>query len=386
MPPKQHLLLVKVPPGSNEEAVFEQLLETLYETMTNASVAFEVASIHQHIYFYVRVSAKIRAIVEGQIYAQYPDAEIFAVKDYARPAVLAKDKGFACSDVILERSDIYPIKTHRQFEGDSLSGIFSVLSKAAEGEEIWIQVVGKPAPEDWKLSFGRRFKMRVLGFKNVFRLRDYLKLKGKTALRASEKEEFNKKADKHSYHVCIRIAYVAPQQETAHNKIESIKRAFQQFNTTDFNSMKGVRSNKNSFLQKYASGSLDNPFLFTTEELATVYHYPQPDEVPHIVHVVSRKKEPPESLPKEGTVAPQDLSVFGSTNYHNQSIKFGIKRIDRRRHLYVVGKSGTGKSKMLELLIAEDLKAGKGVGVLDPHGDLIDKISSNMFPRSALRM
>jgi type IV secretory pathway TraG/TraD family ATPase VirD4 len=55
-------------------------------------------------------------------------------------------------------------------------------------------------------------------------------------------------------------------------------------------------------------------------------------------------------------------------------VPFGIKRSDRRRHLYVVGKSGAGKSKLLELLIKNDIVSGKGVGVLDPHGDLVDNI------------
>ncbi|MBN2086796.1 type IV secretory system conjugative DNA transfer family protein, partial [Candidatus Peregrinibacteria bacterium] len=92
---------------------------------------------------------------------------------------------------------------------------------------------------------------------------------------------------------------------------------------------------------------------------------------PHIVHVLAKKHEPPQDLPKSGT---PETSFFGTTNYHNNFVKFGIKRDDRRRHLYTVGKSGSGKSKFLELLIKEDLEAGKGVGVLDPHGDLIDNI------------
>ncbi|MBT5016875.1 type IV secretory system conjugative DNA transfer family protein [Candidatus Peregrinibacteria bacterium] len=375
MTQKQHLLLVKIPPGKNEEASFEQMLENIYETMNNASVAFEVVSMHQHIYFYVRVATRVKHLIEGQLYGQYPDAEIFEVKDYVKPEELnAANKGFACAEIVLERSDIYPIKNYHQFEGDSLAGIFSVLSKGGDGEEIWIQVVGKPMQDNWQLNFKRRVKMRVLSLKNIFRLGDYLKLKGKTALRASEKEEFNKKADKNSYNTNIRVAYIAKTQGEADMKIESVKRAFQQFNTTDYNSLKGIKVGRNAFLRKYQEGTLDGGVLFTTEELATLYHFPEPDTVPHIVHVVSRKKEPPESLPKDGNVPPNELSVFAATNYHNQNIRFGIKRIDRRRHLYVVGKSGTGKSKMLELLINADIQAGKGVGVLDPHGDLVDNI------------
>ncbi|OGJ71642.1 hypothetical protein A2454_00765 [Candidatus Peribacteria bacterium RIFOXYC2_FULL_55_14] len=70
----------------------------------------------------------------------------------------------------------------------------------------------------------------------------------------------------------------------------------------------------------------------------------------------------------------QNVSAFGITNYHNNFVPFGIRREDRRRHLYIVGKSGVGKSKLLELLVNHDLQAGHGVAVLDPHGDLVDAI------------
>ena len=69
-----------------------------------------------------------------------------------------------------------------------------------------------------------------------------------------------------------------------------------------------------------------------------------------------------------------DINVFGYTNYRNQQTRFGIKTDDRRRHMYMLGKSGTGKSTMLENMIIQDIKAGRGVAVIDPHGDLVEKV------------
>ena len=129
-----------------------------------------------------------------------------------------------------------------------------------------------------------------------------------------------------------------------------------------------------AFLQKYKARTAENTFLLNSEETATIYHYPDPSDVPHIVHVLAKKSEPPRDLPKKGVLPPTDMSVFGISNFHNQNFVFGIKRSDRRRHLYIVGKSGTGKSKLLELLIDNDIQAGHGVGVLDPHGDLVDNV------------
>ncbi len=70
----------------------------------------------------------------------------------------------------------------------------------------------------------------------------------------------------------------------------------------------------------------------------------------------------------------QDITLFAETNFRNERRRFGIKRDDRRRHMYLIGKTGMGKSTMLENMIVEDIRAGHGVAIVDPHGDLVEKI------------
>lgn len=69
-----------------------------------------------------------------------------------------------------------------------------------------------------------------------------------------------------------------------------------------------------------------------------------------------------------------DIAVFAQTTYRNEFKKFGIKTDDRRRHMYLIGKTGMGKSTILENMIVDDIRAGHGVAVVDPHGDLAEKI------------
>jgi hypothetical protein len=87
---------------------------------------------------------------------------------------------------------------------------------------------------------------------------------------------------------------------------------------------------------------------------------------------------PPPELPIYGQIDPAEVSFLGRTNYvaalEEKRFVFGIKRVDRRRHLYLIGKSGVGKSKALELLIRQDIAYGYGLCLLDPHGDVIDAI------------
>lgn len=68
------------------------------------------------------------------------------------------------------------------------------------------------------------------------------------------------------------------------------------------------------------------------------------------------------------------ITHFGQTNFRNERKAFGIKRADRPAHMYVIGKTGTGKSTLLETLIRQDIENGEGLALLDPHGDLVEKI------------
>lgn len=103
----------------------------------------------------------------------------------------------------------------------------------------------------------------------------------------------------------------------------------------------------------------------------------QPAGTPVKVQIVKYAPPPPD-LPILGKVDPRDINFFGRTNYvaalEEKKFIFGIKREDRRRHMYVIGKSGVGKTKMLELLIRQDIEFNKGFCLMDPHGDVIEEV------------
>ncbi|MBU1203124.1 type IV secretion system DNA-binding domain-containing protein [Patescibacteria group bacterium] len=76
----------------------------------------------------------------------------------------------------------------------------------------------------------------------------------------------------------------------------------------------------------------------------------------------------------------EKVTIFAQTNYRNSNVKFGIKNDDRRRHMYFIGKTGMGKSTVLENMIIQDIQSGKGVCVVDPHGDLVEKVINFVPP------
>jgi len=68
------------------------------------------------------------------------------------------------------------------------------------------------------------------------------------------------------------------------------------------------------------------------------------------------------------------ITIFAETDFRNQKRRFGIKKSDRRRHMYIVGKTGTGKTTLLENIAIQDLQSGNGVGIVDPHGEFAEKM------------
>src|SRR3990167_7171566 len=96
---------------------------------------------------------------------------------------------------------------------------------------------------------------------------------------------------------------------------------------------------------------------------------------------------PPPDLPVYQRVDPKDVFFFGRTNYvaalEEKRFIFGIKRPDRRRHMYMVGKSGVGKSKLLELMVRQDIAYRAGLCLIDPHGDVIGEILNFVPPERA---
>ena len=359
------------PDMPKKEPLFLQFLVNLHNTAHHKHLSLEMFGYNEYTYFFIACEPEITKLVEGLIYSTFPNCEVRPIKDYTTFYDPAKQH-LVGTRARFELSDIYPIKTYDEFELDSLSGLFSVISKLGRNDQAWVQILINARHEDWQYHFGRRWKMKLNNIARRFRLKNYVRLKEKKQFFHEENESFIHKSEHHPFEMEVRFGSVSENAETAKSNLFALSKAFFQFNKTDYNgfTLERVKTGA-SFFKEYQARHMTNPLMVSSHELATLFHFPNSDHVPHVVHMLAKKHEPPKNLP---TNLASDISLFGKTNYHNTFQEFGIKREDRRRHLYAVGKSGTGKSKLLELLIKSDIEAGKGVGVLDPHGDLVDNI------------
>ncbi len=370
--------LIKIPQDNTKTAsAFEEVLIQLHETLNGQKVSFEIIAVGQNIGFCFSAGPATAEVVSGQIYAAMPDADIIEIPDFTNNFESSNE--IFSSELRLARNDLFPIRTHENFEGDSLSGLLNVMSKVVPGEGVWIQFVALPKDDSGFHHFKLGWRKRFDKVRQIFRTKYWFK-KGASKVFT---EKISEKISARTYEVSMRIAaFSTPDRHSAASRLKAITGAMQNFNTLDLNRISVGRASKShTRVENFKKRKLSSPVHLSVRELATLFHLPNEKEVPNIIHVLARKAEPPSALPTDKK--DPSVSFFGETNFHGKRIPFGINRSDRRRHLYTVGKSGSGKSKLLELLIQDDILAGKGVGVLDPHGDLVDNILK-MIPKERI--
>jgi hypothetical protein len=358
-------------------------------------ISFEIASVGRQIRFYVWLPEHLKSFVEGQIYAQYPTAQIkeisedYSVKEINYPVVHT-------TELVLTDNETLPIKTFQSFEVDPLAAITATLSKLEEqDEEMWIQVVVRPISDDWhkRSSFMvKKIKEKAAGGGGVgigallgaFAKPPEYDAKGGGAGEVSERDKsritaIQEKSTKLGYQVKIRVVYTGNSEGTARLRMQSMVGTFKQFNTTNLN---GFQSKSPSFdklrMQAYRERRFDDKgFILNIEELASLYHLPHTTvETPNIVWANSKTAEPPSNLATQDKYGTDDLSVFGVTNFRGDNQIFGALRKDRGRHIYVLGQTGVGKTKILELMCLSDIFYDQGFAVIDPHGDFAESMLS----------
>lgn len=385
------VLQILLPPNNDKSPLAaEQLFQSLHGILRKNKLAksffsLEIVAVHKGIYFLVVCGRRYKTFVENQIYAQYPQAQIKQIKDYTR---LKQDshKYSESVELGLEEKSYLPIKTFNNFEVDPMASITGALSKLEQGQSVWLQILARPVGNKWQ-DFGKS---------HVNLTRNKTDMEGKkTGLESGESQEISeieKKNTKVGFQGRIRAISQGPNQISVQNIIEDLQASFKQFQTGHLNSITtkddsshfitklllGKRvKDKLTPIQKFQHRFLDDreKNIINIEELASLYHLPNKSvETPNVAWSKSRKLPPPNDLPNEKSKA----RIFGVTDFRNVHIHFGLKQPDRRRHMYILGKTGTGKSTMLKNMIVADIHDGKGCALLDPHGDLVEEVLASI--------
>lgn len=313
--------------------------------------SFEISGTGGEIHFYVRTQKVYRNLVESQIYAQYPDAELIEVEDYASalPAFLPNEEyDLWGGELIFSKEDPYPIRTYPDFEEkstgpeaakriDPVASLAETISTLEYKEHIAIQLLIRPAGDDW-VKKGQSVVDKLMGKKSkpkedwlakaVFGI-DALLPGGAPAKKEEKKEQqeqlspgkqdvlkaVERSFTKLGFESGIRLIYIFPKGNFHKTHLAAMNGAFKQFASPALNSFKfnkgttppirGFRYKQKAYARKVIMydafrdrSFVQKPIILTTEELATVYHFPDVTvKSPLLPRVEAKKGEPPAGLP-----------------------------------------------------------------------------------------
>ncbi len=327
-------------------------------------LALEIALYDHLVRFQLTAHKDHIPFIKTQLQSSYPLVIIDKTED-----ILQKfDPNIA--SLQLASGSFYPLTTYESFlDVDPISAMLSVLSKAEENEMALIQYTLESTSSNWQ-SKGELYAEK--GEK---------KEDGTYGAR-SDASIIKEKISYPGFKVSVRIA--TSTNKTQKELLDSFG-VYARSGGNSFATLYPNRFNKKTLLKNLQERRVASKQILNIKELATLWHLPgEKIKTPSLAWGKSVLSEPPENLPvAEGRTEEEKkkINFFAKTLYHNQETIFGINEKDRWRHIWTVGKTGTGKSTMLANMAIDDLKKDRGLAVIDPHGDtaeiLLDYIPSH---------
>ncbi|MCR4279862.1 MAG: type IV secretion system DNA-binding domain-containing protein [Candidatus Komeilibacteria bacterium] len=373
--------------------------------------SFEIVARNGLIFFYAVVPKINQRFLEQQLNSVYPSISIEEVADYNifQPRSVIK-----AAILRYKREYIFPIRTYRRNENDPLSVITNGMSKIAENEGAVLQLVMRSAYSKWHykgkkvaslMQQGKTLEesLRQVGFgSKVGKIFEFLWNFAKAAApqtpeeKAKEQQKMyqlspmeqemvkgiEEKTSKAGVEANLRLIVSTADETVAKNKLNDILYSFSQFNVYQYgNALEPVipkgASGTSRIVRDSIYRNIDKQYslILNTEEVVSLWHMPLPtNETPNIMWLKARKAAPPVDLPMDGT-------IIGLSQYRGVDKEVRIKRGDRRRHVYTIGQTGTGKSTLLKYMMLQDIRNGEGCCVIDPHGDFALDMLANI-PKS----
>ena len=333
-------------------------------------ISFEIVALKEEISFYVSCTKKVRDLVEKQIHGAYPFADI---KEQDEVNIFNEKGKVEFNYLKFQNAKYLPIKTYKDLPTDGLSLITSAFSKMGNGEGAILQILIHPEGNGWKKK-GKKFISNE-------KKREADPQKATYGHDPKEMEAITTKVEKPGFRVSIRMVVSSQNETTAASHLSNITGAFAQFASAYNKFKKPWFFIKHlfmlDFIYRYMPAFGFGTCLLNTEELASIFHFPNKTvETHHIKWLIAKNAPAPNLIPHKGL-------FLGKSEYRGdvRNVYMDIK--DRQRHMYIIGKTGTGKSEFLKEMIMQDIENGEGVCAIDPHGEFVEDILQLIPPERA---
>lgn len=358
-------------------------------------ISFEIVARHGLVLYYAVVPIVLVDVVKQAIAAAYPAARLEEVEEHNIFNEVGKLQGTMGGEFTLKKSFVYPIATYQDSKRDAARALLNALSAAGREDGIGIQVLMRPAQQGWtKTALHKAEKIkkdRTAGKKSgLSGGSDLLTALWKppsaddhkderdvekqlTSVEQKEIEALEEKIRYPGYEVLIRV--VVSSDTSAHSRVllKNVISAFALFDSPSYNGFKftttrNIEELVTAYIFRFFPQSVNDNIL-NSVELATIYHLPDQKNIPtsQVQRQLSKQVDGPTELMEEGL-------LLGYNEFRGIKKPIRLSTNDRRRHTYIIGQTGTGKSGLLENLAYQDMHDGKGFAFVDPHGDSVERL------------
>ncbi len=356
-------------------------------------IALELIVIDGMVHFYAAVPVALVSVMKKAVQTAYPGARLEEVEDhniFNQEGRLAATLG---GEMVLRAESAYPIATYDQLERDPMEALLTTVSALEKQDGVAIQIMLRPAGPKWiKRSVAvadsmRKGRSAELKFTAVDLVKAAVKSpsqqleedKAKTGgsgvsnLKLSQVERIEDKTKHPGFEVLIRVIVSTGSVVRSQQLLRDIATAFALFENPGLNGFKflpalDVQGLVTAFIFRFFPNELSSDVL-NSAELATLFHLPDSQFTPtrSVERQTTKQVDGPVQLPAAGL-------LFGFNEFRGVKKEIRLSTEDRRRHTYILGQTGTGKSTMLENLAVQDMLSGNGFAFIDPHGDSAEKL------------
>lgn len=410
-------MLIHLPPtsedidrgGRDEREVTDELLsqaQVMYNIIASTAqrgfkhriygqrhISFEIVAKEGLIFYYTVVPVVLVDVVRQAVVAAYPSARLEEVEEHS---VFTKDTSMSSvigGELSLKKSYVYPIATYQDTRRDASRALLNALSTIGREDGVGIQILMRPANGGWtKTSLHAVEKVkkdrasgRSAGFGGMVAARDLAEALWKppsaqehnqednverqlTSMEQQGIEAIEEKIKYPGYEVLIRVVVSSATAGRSQMLLKNIVAAFSLFDSPTNNGLvftptRNIDELVTSYIFRFFPQSIRGNIL-NTVELATLFHLPDQKNIPtaQVKRQMSKQVDGPTEIMDEGF-------LIGYNEFRGLKKPIRLSTNDRRRHLYMIGQTGTGKSKFLENLAYQDMMDGKGFAFIDPHGD-----------------
>ena len=359
--------------------------------------SFEIISKDGFIRYYAIVPAKLKETVKQSIQAAYPTASV----EEKREDNIFKGGGgvnvIAGAELTLNKEYYLPIATYEDTKRDASMAILNALSSVKEGEGASVQILFRPAQKNWssagkehieniqkgkkKKSFGSNIGSIAIDIlKAPWEVPEEHKKSETETVTSIKQDEITAITNKMrfpAFETLIRIVASSSDYARSEAILGGIISSFSQFNSPALN---GFKVDKSKDQKKLATDYTFRVFpmrnrgsILNSVELASVFHLPEQNAIPNsqVERQLTKQVDGPAKLATEGL-------FIGTNEFRGVKKAIYLREKDRRRHMYVIGQTGMGKSVFLENLAFQDMCDGRGFAFIDPHGDAVEALSKRV--------